>query len=204
LCIFHGLCIIVALQIAHLTPKAFLSAIVISVAMGVQNSLTSMYAPMTTRTSHVTGTVLDVGTSIGQMIRNRNLDSMWKLKYHGANVVSFWLGAICGTLAFVSVQDKALYINSGITMSVGALTYILFQAGACTFNDGNSIEMESILLAKERPTSNSFSSNQIELEKDNNNNNHQNEQQDLKDNSEQPFITNQQNRFYYGSTDKLT
>jgi hypothetical protein len=44
------------------------------------------------RTSHVSGTVLDIGVTIGQMIRHRNLEGLWKIQVHGPNVVCYWIG----------------------------------------------------------------------------------------------------------------
>ncbi len=72
----------------------------ISFAMGMQNSVTSNFTPMVVRTSHVSGTVLDIGLALGQCIRLRNLDNLWKVKFHLPNFLAFWVGALVGCIAY--------------------------------------------------------------------------------------------------------
>ncbi len=72
----------------------------ISFAMGMQNSVTSNFTPMVIRTSHVSGTVLDIGLALGQCIRMRNLDNFWKVKFHLPNYLAFWVGALVGCIAY--------------------------------------------------------------------------------------------------------
>jgi len=150
--ILQGLLIILAIYLSK-NFEIYLSGIVISFAMGVQNSISSTYAPMTLRTSHVSGTVLDIGLTIGQMIRHRNLEGLWKLKVHAPTLASYWIGAVCGCFTFTSLAENALYINAGATIFVGLLTFVLFRTPLCFFEDPTvnlvSIEMKEKLTGTE-------------------------------------------------------
>jgi uncharacterized membrane protein YoaK (UPF0700 family) len=83
-----------------------------AMACGVQNAMTSSYCGLMIRTTHVTGTVTDIGAMIGHWFRHREIE-FWKLRFMVLVVIGFgsgvWLGAIanarCGpaSLGFAAV-----------------------------------------------------------------------------------------------------
>jgi uncharacterized membrane protein YoaK (UPF0700 family) len=97
----------------------------VAFAMGVQNSITSNFMPLTIRTSHVSGTVLDIGMAIGQCIHLRNLDHLWKIKVHVPTFAAFWVGALVGTAAWNQFAEDALLINALFGIVGGLLTMIV-------------------------------------------------------------------------------
>jgi hypothetical protein len=49
LCILHGLLLVLGVYLQHEFQHMYISAIVVSAAMGIQNTVSSMYAPMAIR-----------------------------------------------------------------------------------------------------------------------------------------------------------
>jgi hypothetical protein len=97
----------------------------ISFAMGIQNTVTSLFTPLTIRTSHVSGTVLDVGIGLGQCLRERNLNNMWKVKFHVPNFLAFWVGAVIGTVAYNHLGHNALLVNVAFGLIIGVVTLVV-------------------------------------------------------------------------------
>jgi uncharacterized membrane protein YoaK (UPF0700 family) len=97
----------------------------ISFAMGIQNTVTSLFTPLTIRTSHVSGTVLDVGIGLGQCLRERNLNNMWKVKFHVPNFLAFWVGAVIGTVAYNHLGHNALLVNIAFGLIIGIVTLVV-------------------------------------------------------------------------------
>lgn len=97
----------------------------ISFAMGIQNTVTSLFTPLTIRTSHVSGTVLDVGIGLGQCLRERNLNNMWKVKFHVPNFLAFWVGAVIGTVAYNHLGHNALLVNIAFGLLIGIVTLVV-------------------------------------------------------------------------------
>jgi uncharacterized membrane protein YoaK (UPF0700 family) len=69
----------------------------IAVACGLQNATTSSYCGLMIRTTHVTGTVTDIGVMIGQWLRHRHCERR-KLLFMIGVVAAFgggvWIGAL--------------------------------------------------------------------------------------------------------------
>jgi len=123
----QGICMIIeglsAFSGWYLAPEP-VGGLFLSLSMGVQNGITSNFSALTVRTSHVSGTVLDIGLTLGQMLRDRNLDNFWKLKVHFPSYISFWSGSIVGTIAW-NVQGKDALWPCGIfPIVVGVITLI--------------------------------------------------------------------------------
>lgn len=84
---------------------------------------------------------------------------------------------MCGTFAYVPLGAKALYINAGINITLGVLTFVLFRTPLCHFEDQSaSIDpaasgiVETQTIVKLKPDSThassygSLSSGLVELE----------------------------------------
>jgi len=152
LSIIHGLLLILAIYLSRDFEVIF-SGIVISFAMGIQNSISSGYSPMTLRTSHVSGTVLDIGMTLGQMVRLRNTDNIWKLKIHIPTFISYWTGAVVGTYVFTVWAENALYVNAAAAILLGTVTFILFRTPICFFEDPQNILVVEMNSLKAQPSS---------------------------------------------------
>lgn len=112
--LIQGICVLVesfALFLGwHFSPRV-LGGAFLAFSMGIQNGVTSNFTAGALRTSHVSGTVLDIGLGLGQCLRLRNLDNMWKVKLHVPNYIFFWAGGVAGTAVYNS-HDKNAYLAS--------------------------------------------------------------------------------------------
>jgi uncharacterized membrane protein YoaK (UPF0700 family) len=131
LTLLHGLTLMAGWFFAPVPEENYmgvLGGMFVSFAMGMQNAITSLFSPFTLRTSHHSGTMLDIGIALGQIVHDRNLDNLWKLKIMVPNYLGFWIGALLGTVAWNSMAAGALLIPAGIAIAVSAITF-----GLCTF-----------------------------------------------------------------------
>ncbi|KXS13543.1 DUF1275-domain-containing protein, partial [Gonapodya prolifera JEL478] len=86
-------------------------------ALGVQNAMATQYSGAVLRTTHVTGTVTDIGNIIGQIIRGEK-NNAWKLKILVPLLGGYFIGGIIGRAFFLFLSENALLIPTGVTGSV--------------------------------------------------------------------------------------
>eukprot|EP01127_Copromyxa_protea_P004984 TRINITY_DN14797_c0_g1_i1.p1 TRINITY_DN14797_c0_g1~~TRINITY_DN14797_c0_g1_i1.p1 ORF type:complete len:282 (-),score=26.74 TRINITY_DN14797_c0_g1_i1:12-785(-) len=103
-----------------------IGGMMVSFAMGIQNSVTSLFSPFTLRTSHHSGTLLDIGIALGQCIHLRNWDNIWKVKVMTPNYLGFWVGALVGTVAWNHLGAAALLIPAGTAIAGSMATFAVF------------------------------------------------------------------------------
>jgi len=137
--------VILMLAVAVAPESERLAACLAAMACGLQNAMCTSHFGAVVRTTHVTGTVTDIGSTLGRlsMIYLRNgfrharlnvleqaevgVDAR-KLFVLGPMWLSFLLGCIIG--AYLGTKDRmgivALLIPAGFTTSVG-LIYMLFR-----------------------------------------------------------------------------
>eukprot|EP01103_Thecamoeba_quadrilineata_P008087 TRINITY_DN17874_c0_g1_i1.p1 TRINITY_DN17874_c0_g1~~TRINITY_DN17874_c0_g1_i1.p1 ORF type:complete len:253 (-),score=24.72 TRINITY_DN17874_c0_g1_i1:119-877(-) len=123
----QGFCILIeglAILLGWYFSPDPLGGMFISFSMGVQNGITSNFSALTIRTSHVSGTVLDIGMAIGQCLHLRNLDNFWKLKVHVPSYAFFWLGSLLGAMAFNVWGKNALGPSYVLSILIGIATLI--------------------------------------------------------------------------------
>ncbi|MGL4999886.1 MAG: YoaK family protein [Cetobacterium sp.] len=89
---------------------------VLAFSLGLQNGLFIRYKGMVIRTTHMTGTVTDLGVVIGHFLRG-DKDEGLKIKHYTVNIISFISGGL-----FVGLGLKYLGENVLNYMSIG---YIL-------------------------------------------------------------------------------
>ena len=70
----------------------------IAMACGLQNATTSSYCGLMIRTTHVTGTVTDIGVMLGHWLRHRHIERK-KLRFMVGIVTAFGAGVWMGALA---------------------------------------------------------------------------------------------------------
>ncbi|KAJ3340434.1 hypothetical protein HDU93_007041 [Gonapodya sp. JEL0774] len=88
-----------------------------SFAMGVQNAMATQYSGAVLRTTHVTGTLTDIGNILGQAIRGEK-NNMWKLKILIPLLFGYFLGGIIGRAFYLFLNENALLIPTGVTGTV--------------------------------------------------------------------------------------
>lgn len=92
---------------------------ILAFSLGLQNGLFIRYRGMVIRTTHMTGTVTDLGVVIGHYLRG-NREITWKMKYYAMNILSFITG---GLLVGLGLK----YLGRGI-INYMSIAYILSGA----------------------------------------------------------------------------
>eukprot|EP01126_Amoeba_proteus_P032619 TRINITY_DN3181_c0_g1_i2.p1 TRINITY_DN3181_c0_g1~~TRINITY_DN3181_c0_g1_i2.p1 ORF type:complete len:283 (-),score=31.94 TRINITY_DN3181_c0_g1_i2:141-989(-) len=133
LIVLHGIGLIVGWYLAPLQTElktmwsSILGACCVSFSMGIQNSLTSTWSGCVIRTSHHSGTVLDIGLVLGQFFHRRTKKDLWKIKLFVTTWLSFWIGGLFGTLAWNHLATGALLVPGSITLAVGVGICVWWQ-----------------------------------------------------------------------------
>jgi len=129
--------------IMSLTNQKLLALAFLACAMGMQNAFLTIHIGAVVRTTHVTGTCTDVGSTLGRitMLLLRAGCSRRRLSYiddielsvHFAKLVvmvtlllSFLLGCYLGALGFTGLGPKMLLIPASLTTILGII-YGLFR-----------------------------------------------------------------------------
>jgi uncharacterized membrane protein YoaK (UPF0700 family) len=90
------------------------TAVLLSFVMGMHNAVSSTMSTIEVRTTHMTGNVTDLGLDLSQLLytnraRSRKMSPVLadrrRLRLHGVVVLSFFVGALSGALAFGRFGD---------------------------------------------------------------------------------------------------
>ena len=93
----------------------------IAMACGLQNGTTSSYFGLMIRTTHVTGTVTDIGVMVGHWLRHRHVERR-KLIFMIGVVAAFGTGVFIGAFANARAGSIALAVAStGTAVAGGAI-----------------------------------------------------------------------------------
>jgi uncharacterized membrane protein YoaK (UPF0700 family) len=98
----------------------------IAMACGLQNGTTSSYFGLMIRTTHVTGTVTDIGVMVGHWLRHRHIERK-KLIFMIGVVAAFGTGVWIGALANSRTGSAALAVASFGAAAAGG-TILAFPA----------------------------------------------------------------------------
>jgi uncharacterized membrane protein YoaK (UPF0700 family) len=96
-----------------------------SAACGLQNAMVSTYSGAVLRTTHVSGTLTDLGIFLGHWLRGLGVDAR-RVRLLLALVVAFFAGAVAGTRLFQAFTYGALYVPAAAT-GVAGLGYGLYS-----------------------------------------------------------------------------
>ena len=99
-----------------------------AMAMGFQNSVTSKYSGSLIRTTHVTGTVTDVGLILGQYTQGVTKD-LWKLPVLVSLLVSFSVGGVLSVAADTVHNKLGLIIVAVFYFCVAVFVQSLISRG---------------------------------------------------------------------------
>jgi uncharacterized membrane protein YoaK (UPF0700 family) len=94
--IIGGGAIIIATRIAY---HGFILLYIIPLVLGIQNGLFITYRGVVVRTTHLTGTITDLGTSIGRLIAHGEVEP-WKIFYYAFTILCFIFGGFVGGVIF--------------------------------------------------------------------------------------------------------
>lgn len=115
---------------------AYYDLFFLAVAMGIQNSLTTIYSGGIGRTTHLTGTATDFGIQLGRFIGRKSYDKQ-KLIFLGLSMVIFTCGAAMGgTWTHYSKED---YIYLLLPSVVIPLSYAVYYIWLNKRNDQNNL-----------------------------------------------------------------
>lgn len=113
---------------ALLTSGQRLGLPAVAMACGLQNAMASSYCGLIIRTTHVTGTVTDIGVMLGHWLRHRQID-WWKLRFLSLLVLSFGLGGWCGALAALRYGPISLSAAAAVITVCGGLFWFVTHRG---------------------------------------------------------------------------
>lgn len=97
-----------------------ISLLLSAVACGLQNALVASYRGLQLRTTHMTGTVTDIGVHLALKIKT-GAPWPWQANLLLVLLVSFLIGGVLGIFAYRSFPNWSLLIPSSITALLGLL-----------------------------------------------------------------------------------
>ena len=104
--------------------NVFTGALLLAMSSGMQNAMTTMYSSAVVRTTHVTGTITDIGVEIGKMLFRGDMKSLWKVKLHTTFWFTYGFGGFLGAEMFEHTEREAILVPASIVMAM-AIGYML-------------------------------------------------------------------------------
>jgi uncharacterized membrane protein YoaK (UPF0700 family) len=100
----------------------FISIVLTSYAMGLQNALFTNFSGAVVRTTHVTGLLTDIGLIFGNKLRGREkIIDLWKLKVLFPLLTGFVLGGFLATLAFEIMGPSCMIFPIAVLGGAGVI-----------------------------------------------------------------------------------
>ena len=100
----------------------------VAMACGLQNAMTSSYCGLMIRTTHVTGTVTDIGVMLGHWLRHRQIE-WWKLRFLLSVFCAFGVGGVLGAMADNWLGPVAMGLAAGGCFVAGAVFWVMTHRG---------------------------------------------------------------------------
>ena len=119
--IFGSLVWLAAFLSQWFQPASFVSMYFCAFGSGLQNALTCNYSGNILRTTHMTGTITDIGVVIGRLIQGKE-GEFWKLYLLLPIYVSFVLGSLIGAEMHEHLGEICLLFSFFFFLTVG-VTY---------------------------------------------------------------------------------
>ena len=98
--------------------------LLLSMALGTQNGLIRSYKGMGFKTTHVTGSLSDMGTYLGYYLTGQK-DCRWKIVFQFMLLVSFFSGTFVGIWLHSYMKHSVLMIGGILYIFSGILFFIL-------------------------------------------------------------------------------
>ena len=131
---FEGVLLAVATGLLMARHRLGLPAV--AMACGLQNAMTSSYCGLMIRTTHVTGTMTDIGVMIGHWIRHQHIDRT-KLGFITTVVAAFGCGGWAGAFADARFGPQCLSLASVGCLAAGAVFWKVTRDGFNGKSDGS-------------------------------------------------------------------
>ena len=109
----------------------------IALASGLQNAMTTNYGSAVVRTTHVTGSLTDIGIELGRIIGKRDFTQLWKVKLLSSFVLGYAIGAGIGTALFHIFRIYSLLFPASVVFLLGVAYRLYLQT-----SDGSRFERE--------------------------------------------------------------
>lgn len=100
----------------------------VAMACGLQNAMTSSYCGLLIRTTHITGTMTDIGVMIGHWIGHREI-ARWKLGFLTALAVAFGIGGWLGAWLDLKYGPLCLALAAVGCVGAGAAVWFSVERG---------------------------------------------------------------------------
>lgn len=105
--------VLVLLSMILLSLNKLQAGYLLAVSMGMQNAMTTHYGSALIRTTHMTGTMTDLGILISRWIKGYVIEP-WKIVLYSSLIIGFSLGAIGGALSYAVWHALALCLSIAI------------------------------------------------------------------------------------------
>lgn len=106
--------------------QTFFAVLCAATGCGIQNALASHYHGMILRTTHITGLMTDFGVALGMKLHGREVE-YWKITTPLFLMLSYFMGALCGTLSFLAIGERTILVAGSIYLGAGLIYVILRQ-----------------------------------------------------------------------------
>lgn len=103
----------------------WMTGYLVSFAAGLQNAMTTHFSGAIVRTTHVTGTLTDIGVELGAIAAGREGRQTWKLALLIIFYVGFFLGGVVGTLFAFGQPEWSLLPPASVAFFL-AMAYLYF------------------------------------------------------------------------------
>lgn len=98
----------------------------LSFMIAVQNGMFLSYRGMIVRTSHVSGTLTDIGLTFGRWVRSQNHNYKMKFIFLTVNFLAFLTGSLMAGILSTMTAHNLLYVNVMMNIILGIISYILY------------------------------------------------------------------------------
>jgi hypothetical protein len=105
----------------------FFVVCLVSFASGAQNGMTTFFSGAIVRTTHVTGTLTDIGIEIAALVLRRRWSDTWKLEILLCFFICFFLGGIIGTVCALTFPESALFIPACVYLIMSLGNFVFFH-----------------------------------------------------------------------------
>ena len=126
---------ILILLVYFLIPEKWVYLFLLSTILGSQNGLIRTYKGFSFKTTHVTGTLTDLGSYIGYRIRG-DKSAGWKIAFDAGLLFAFGAGSAVGYLLYREAGDRSFFW-CGIAYLLWGVFYLFLRSRMRSEKDQN-------------------------------------------------------------------
>lgn len=117
---------------AFSSGNALLGSSLVTCAAGMQNGMTTFYSGAVVRSTHITGTLTDMGTETAQLLMGRS-NNPWKLQVLSAFAMCYFVGGNIGSILANKISSTTAITAAAASYGFLALCNCLFHMGKLRF-----------------------------------------------------------------------